>query len=173
MRPTSILLSTVALLSASCLLTGCPEKKGLSVTQITPDRGPYLGGDPVHIFGTGFSTTQGMVIYFGKNKARAPVIKESGEIIVEPPAGTIGETVDVEIDFDDSRKLVSPKASSLSRNCFAARTTAAKATSGAGSRSKIRRPGISGALGRQFHGCSSSAAICASAASPSTRSISR
>ena len=110
MRPTLILLSAIALVFLVLGATGCPEKKGLSVTQITPDRGPYLGGDPVHIFGTGFSTTQGMLIYFGKNKARAPVIKESGEIVVEPPAGTIGETVDVEIDFDDSRKLISPKA---------------------------------------------------------------
>jgi hypothetical protein len=92
------------------LSTACNDHKGLSITEIKPNRGPFMGGDPVHIFGTGFSATQGMQIYFGKNKARSPVIKESGEIIVEPPAGNINETVDVEIIFDDSKRMLSPKA---------------------------------------------------------------
>src|SRR5688572_6267688 len=89
---------------------GCNEKKELAVTKIYPKRGPYMGGDPVTISGTGFSTTQGIKVYFGKNAAGPPVIKEGGEIIVDPPAGEVGQTVDVEIVFDDARTLKIPKA---------------------------------------------------------------
>ena len=103
------------LLMAACLFVfgvfgGCNEKKELAVTKIYPKRGPYMGGDPVTISGTGFSTTQGIKVYFGKNAAGPPVIKEGGEIIVDPPAGEVGQTVDVEIVFDDARTLKIPKA---------------------------------------------------------------
>ncbi len=98
------------LLPLCFLLLGCEEKKDISVTDIFPKRGPFMGGDPVTIKGTGFTAAQGITVYFGKKKARPPVIKESGEIIVEPPAGEVGSTVDVEIEFADSRRLVLPKA---------------------------------------------------------------
>jgi hypothetical protein len=107
----------VLLLPLTFLLLACEEKKEssvgdkeISVTDMFPKRGPFMGGDPVTIKGTGFSAAQGIIIYFGKKKARPPVIKESGEIIVEPPAGETGSTVDVEIEFADSRRLVLPKA---------------------------------------------------------------
>src|SRR6266571_6375474 len=107
MRRTRFLLP---LLVFAGLLLGCDEKKEISVTDIFPKRGPFMGGDPVTIKGTGFSPSQGITIYFGKKKARPPVIKESGEILVEPPAGEPGSTVDVEIEFADSRRLVLQKA---------------------------------------------------------------
>ena len=91
-------------------LAACDEKKELAVTKIYPKRGPFMGGDPVTITGTGFSPQQGITIYFGKKKAKPPVIKESGEIVVEPPAGDIGTTVDVEIVFDDAKTLKIPAA---------------------------------------------------------------
>jgi IPT/TIG domain-containing protein len=84
---------------------GCNEKKGLSVSpDIKPNRGPYLGGDPVTISGTGFSPTQSVQIYFGSRAAKAPVVKE-GEIVVEPPAGEVGKTVDVVLVFPDSKSI--------------------------------------------------------------------
>ena len=88
---------------------GCEQKKELAVTKIHPKRGPYMGGDPVTITGTGFSTTQGIKVYFGKNAAGPPVIR-GAEIVVDPPAGEVGQTVDVEIVFDDARTLKIPKA---------------------------------------------------------------
>ena len=91
-------------------LGGCEQTKELSVTKIHPKRGPYIGGDRVTITGTGFSPTQGLEVRFGKNAASAPVIKETGEIIVETPAGEVGSTVDVIIVFDDARTLTIPKA---------------------------------------------------------------
>jgi hypothetical protein len=88
------------------LLAGCPEKQ----VDIHPKRGPYIGGDPVTISGGNFGITQGMKIYFGKNAAKPPVIKENGEVVVEPPAGDVNQTVDVVIVIDDSRELRIPKA---------------------------------------------------------------
>ncbi len=104
------LLFLVALVAAPALLASCEQKKELAVTKIYPKRGPYIGGDPVTISGSGFSPQQGITIYFGKNKAKPPVIKENGEIEVYPPAGELGATVDVEIVFDDARTLKIPKA---------------------------------------------------------------
>ncbi len=101
---------TALLLFAILALAACSEKKELAVTKIYPTRGPYIGGDPVTITGTGFSPSQGITVYFGKNKARPPVIKENGEIVVDPPAGEVGQIVDVEIVFDDARTLKIPKA---------------------------------------------------------------
>jgi hypothetical protein len=103
-------LICVALAATPVFLASCEQKKELAVTKIHPKRGPYMGGDPVTISGTGFSPTQGITVYFGKNKAKPPVIKETGVILVEPPAGENGATVDVEIVFDDARTLKIPKA---------------------------------------------------------------
>ena len=96
------------LLPLAFLLVACDEKKEVSVTEMFPQRGPFMGGDPVTIKGTGFSASQGITIYFGKKKARPPAIKGSTEIIVEPPAGEAGASVDVEIEFADSRRLPIP-----------------------------------------------------------------
>jgi len=99
-----------------CAGLGCAEKKDVggtkdvSVSDMYPKRGPYIGGDPVIIKGSGFTPSQGITIYFGRKKARPPIIKENGEITVEPPAGEAGQTVDVEIEFADSRRLTLPKA---------------------------------------------------------------
>jgi IPT/TIG domain-containing protein len=92
-------------LSLALAASGCNDKKGLSVSpDIKPSRGPYLGGDPVTITGTGFSPTQSVQIYFGSRAAKAPVVKE-GEIVVEPPAGDVGQTVDVVLVFPDSKSI--------------------------------------------------------------------
>ena len=101
---------TALILFAVSLAVGCSEKKELGVRDIYPKRGPYIGGDPVTISGSGFTPTQGITVYFGKNKARPPIIKENGEIVVDPPAGEIGQVVDVEIVLDDARTLKIPKA---------------------------------------------------------------
>ena len=66
-----------------------------------------------------------------------------------------------------------PSVSRRARSSRAPSVTALKSRSGAGSKSKIDRPGTSGASGSQFHGYSSSAATWATATSPSTVSICR
>jgi IPT/TIG domain len=103
-----VVFSVVFLLLA---VAACSEKQdGISVSNIHPRRGPYMGGDPVTISGTGFSATLIDSIHFGKNKARPPVIKENGDIIVEPPAGQVNETVDIEIILNDARAVKIPNA---------------------------------------------------------------
>ncbi len=92
-------------------VVACTQKQeGISVSNIHPRRGPYMGGDPVTISGTGFSSTLIDSIHFGKNKARPPVVKENGDIIVEPPAGQVNETVDIEIILNDARAVKIPNA---------------------------------------------------------------
>src|SRR5688572_2869348 len=104
------MLRTILLAISILFVASCEQKKELAVTKIYPKRGPYIGGDPVTISGSGFSPTQGIEIYFGKNKAKPPIIKENGEIIVSPPAGELNSTVDIEITFADARVLKIPNA---------------------------------------------------------------
>jgi hypothetical protein len=83
-------------------------KSKLTISGLKPRMGPYTGGDPVIISGSGFQSggQVGMRVYFGGNEAKKVVILSDTEIRVDPPAvGTagIGKKVDVEITFDDSR----------------------------------------------------------------------
>lgn len=105
-----VVLSVLFLLAAGGLLACNEKQEGISVSNIHPRRGPYMGGDPVTISGTGFSATLIDSIHFGKNKARPPVVKENGDIIVEPPAGQVNETVDIEIILNDARAVKIPNA---------------------------------------------------------------
>ncbi len=100
--PRSVLTTTI-LFCAALAGVSCSEKQGISVKNVNPSYGPYLGGDPVTISGTGFTPTLIDSIRFGKNKARPPVVKENGDIVVEPPAGNPNETVDIEIILNDAR----------------------------------------------------------------------
>ncbi|MFH0903376.1 MAG: IPT/TIG domain-containing protein [Pseudomonadota bacterium] len=90
----------------------CSESEKLTVRDIYPTVGPYHGGDPVTIRGTGFQrpSPQGVRVYFGKKEARSPVIVSNTELRVDPPMGQINEVVDVEVVFDDSRFSKLPKA---------------------------------------------------------------
>lgn len=103
-------LSLVAVLA---LGAACSEGSGkLTVTGLRPKVGPYIGGDPVTISGSGFQTPgpQGMKVYFGKKEARGIILVSDTEVRVEPPAGEIGLAVDVEVVFDDARSAKLPKA---------------------------------------------------------------
>lgn len=84
----------------------------LTVTGLKPKLGPYIGGDPVTISGSGFQTPgpQGLKVYFGKKEARGIILVSDTEVRVEPPAGEIDSTVDVEVVFDDARSAKLPKA---------------------------------------------------------------
>lgn len=94
------------LLVLAAMLFGCQESK-LSASEIRPKIGPYTGGDPASIRGSGFQTPgpQGMKVYFGKREAKRVVIASDTELRVEPPAGEVGQTVDVEVVLDDARTL--------------------------------------------------------------------
>jgi hypothetical protein len=93
-------------------VVACSEGSNkLTVSGLRPKVGPYIGGDPVTITGSGFQTPgpQGMKVYFGKKEAKRVVIVSDSELRVEPPAGEIDQVVDVEVVFDDARSGKLPK----------------------------------------------------------------
>jgi len=88
-------------------LSACSKDEGLKIKRISPKEGPYEGGDPVTIFGSGFQEggAKSVDVYFGNKKARVRGFEGNDKLMVETPGGHIGETVSVTLIFGDSRKL--------------------------------------------------------------------
>jgi hypothetical protein len=84
-------------------VAGCSENKNLTVTGVEPKNGKFMGGDRVHIEGSGF-TNQGFTVYFGKKKASNCMVESPARLLCDTPAGVKGEVVDVLVQFDDSRE---------------------------------------------------------------------
>ncbi len=103
-------LSLIGLtLAFGLCLTACEESKTLTVTGIEPKNGKYLGGDRVHIEGSGFST-QGFTVYFGKKKASNCLRESTVALVCDTPAGVKDDQVDVQVVFDDSKEATLKKA---------------------------------------------------------------
>lgn len=98
------------LVAATCLLAVACSKddEGLRITKLAPKTGPYTGGSEVVIEGTGFAKegATGVKVYFGEKLGRRVVFEGDNKLLVEPPAGPKGESVDVTLIFDDGRKFV-------------------------------------------------------------------
>jgi len=98
--------SVLALLAASLLVGGaaCNKKKGLHVTGIEPQSGPYTGSTTVSITGSGFQEggTKGVKVFFGDRDARVLGFVGDDVLKVETPAGETGKTVDVVLVFDNA-----------------------------------------------------------------------
>lgn len=88
-------------------LNACSKDEGLKIKRISPKEGPYEGGDPVTIYGSGFQEggAKSVDVYFGTKKARVRGFEGSDKLLVEAPGGQKGETVNVTLIFGDSRKL--------------------------------------------------------------------
>jgi hypothetical protein len=96
--------ATLAVLAVTVLgVSACSENKNLTVTGVDPKNGKFMGGDRVHIEGSGF-TNQGFTVYFGKKKAQNCMVESALRLLCDTPAGTKGEVVDVVVSFDDSRE---------------------------------------------------------------------
>ena len=91
-------------------LSACDE--GLSIKSVAPERGSHLGNERVTIEGSGFQSegASGMTVYFGDREARILQLLSDGRVLVSTPPGPGGETVDVQIVFEDARQLVLPSA---------------------------------------------------------------
>ena len=103
-RPNVRTLLWIAL--ALALFVGaCGKDEGLKITGVEPKQGNYQGGDIVTIQGTGFQSggAKGVKVYFGNAAAKVLAFRGDDELRVEVPGGKEGETVDIEIIFDDSR----------------------------------------------------------------------
>jgi hypothetical protein len=91
------------MLIALLLLSGCGDDGGLKVTRVSPKEGPYQGGDPVTISGSGFEKTRPSKVYFNDREGRIISVEDEA-IKVEPPGGNLNEKVTIKIVFDDSRR---------------------------------------------------------------------
>jgi hypothetical protein len=80
-----------------------------SVRRLDPDFGAINGGDMVEIIGSGFSTGQGVAVYFGTFKCNNVVVKGSDKMMVTTPQVPEPQIVDVRVSFDNGQEFVFPK----------------------------------------------------------------
>lgn len=98
--------------SGLCLVllfaAGCKKDKGLRIEKIEPDHGPAHGSSQITIHGSGFQSegALGVKVYFGDKQGRNAHFQGDEKLIVDPPAGKKGDTVDLRIMFDDGRSKV-------------------------------------------------------------------
>ena len=86
--------------------------RGVVIHEISPGQGPAAGGTSVTVVGCGFMAdgSSGVSIYFGRRSARVMAFESHTRLVVEPPPGVAGETVDVKIVFDDGRSFTYERA---------------------------------------------------------------
>ncbi|MCP4444105.1 MAG: hypothetical protein GY811_02005 [Myxococcales bacterium] len=84
----------------------CSEEKGLKIKSISPKTGPANGAGNITIHGNGFKKggAVGVEVYFGDRKARFLRFEGDAKMVVVPPPGEVGQTVDVQVIFGDGRE---------------------------------------------------------------------
>ena len=100
------LLLFAALLTLALGSIACDKEKGLKIKSLSPKTGPADGAGSVTIHGNGFKEggAMGVKIYFGDKKARFLRFEGDTKMIVVPPPGELGQTVDVQVIFGDGRE---------------------------------------------------------------------
>lgn len=106
----TILLCAVALFALAA--AGCEKEKGLKIKAVSPASGPADGGGAVTIHGNGFTQggAQGVKVMFGDRPARFLRFEGDTKMLVAPPPGEIGQTVDIQVLFGDAREHTFPAA---------------------------------------------------------------
>lgn len=91
---------------------GCDNETGLKIKGISPKTGPADGGGSVTILGHGFKEggALGVQVYFGDMKARFLRFDGDTKMLVVPPPGKVGSSVDVQVIFGDGREHKFPGA---------------------------------------------------------------
>lgn len=79
-----------------------PTDAGPSVTSIKPDRGEADGGTYAVIHGSGFLAdgARAAKVYFGAQQGMVVRFASDTELIVQAPAGKLGDKVDVVVIFE-------------------------------------------------------------------------
>jgi hypothetical protein len=83
------------------------EDTKLKVTGLEPEKGDFMGGTYVRIYGNRFIAdgARNAKIYFGSRQGTVVRTASDSEMIVEAPGGKVGETVDVLIIFEPGGEL--------------------------------------------------------------------
>lgn len=105
-------VSVLALVMAMSA-TACSKDEGLKIKKIEPAEGPYNGGDPVTIYGSGFDSAaaRSVNVYFDGKPATVLGTQGGEELVVVPPGiaalpeGQNRKPVKVTIIFSDSSKF--------------------------------------------------------------------
>jgi len=107
LRKSSMVLAAVVGLALLAGGVGCGKDEGLKIRKIEPREGPFAGGDPVTIYGSGFQSggTKTVTVYFGGKKARVLEFDGDDKLIVSPPGGNAGDKVKLTLVFSDSRRI--------------------------------------------------------------------
>lgn len=73
------------------------------IKELSPSAGPSRGGNLVEILGSGFKTRGGdtVAVKFGDGAATIAAFEADDKILVQPPAGPKGRTVNVTVSFDE------------------------------------------------------------------------
>lgn len=102
-----------AALAALALLTSCKEDTQLRVTALDPTTGDAMDETYVKISGNRFikDGARSAKVYFGSKLAASPSFKSDSEmVVVAPPSGEPGKTVDVLIIFEPGGEKRLPSA---------------------------------------------------------------
>ncbi len=88
-----------------------PTGDKLVITSLTPDKGDHEGGTYVVLKGARFikDGPRQLKIYFGNMQGTVVRFQSDSEVIVQAPAGKLGDTVDILAVFDPGGQLKLPK----------------------------------------------------------------
>lgn len=114
LRATRAFITVSALALAMAIgAAACGKDDGLKIKKIEPSEGPYTGGDPVTIYGSGFDSAaaRSVNVYFDGKPATVLGTTGGEELVVVPPGiaalpeGQNKKPVKVTIIFSDSSKF--------------------------------------------------------------------
>jgi hypothetical protein len=93
------------------LVLGAASCKGeMSLEEVKPASGVMAGGENVAILGSGFSMGEGIIVYFGSQRAPNAYIEGGDKIVVTTPPYGESTLVDVRVIDDAGRERILKKA---------------------------------------------------------------
>jgi hypothetical protein len=102
----TLLLMLVCLAAAG--LASCD--RDLSLKEVVPSGGIVSGGETVSILGSGFKPGQGVIVYFGSQRAPHAYIEGSSKVVVTTPPYAESTLVDVRVVTDEGKERILTKA---------------------------------------------------------------
>jgi hypothetical protein len=89
----------------NCTLLGGYTYVGCTVTSVTPNTGPRVGGNTVTVAGSGFDTV-GAFVFFGDSFATNVTVNSATDITCDVPPSCSSGTVDVEVVNNNGQRCL-------------------------------------------------------------------